>query len=76
MAVKQAGISSLHPAMFDELDEDTAIFKVTRDPPVGASPFVAEPDSRIIAYGFPVKSAECGMANVASFSHTKIPMTI
>jgi hypothetical protein len=43
VAVKQAGISSLYIAMFDELDEGTAVFKVTQDPPVGASPFVSEP---------------------------------
>lgn len=44
VAVKKAGISSLYIAMFDELDEGTAIFKVSQDPPVGASPFVAEPE--------------------------------
>jgi hypothetical protein len=29
--------------MFDELDEGTAIFKTTQDPPVGESRFLAEP---------------------------------
>ena len=30
----------LYQAMFDEMDEGTAIFKVTNDPPVGESKFV------------------------------------
>ncbi len=34
----------LYVAMFDELDEATAIFKCRSDPPLGESPFVAEPD--------------------------------
>lgn len=41
---RHAGASALYVAMFDELDEGTAIFKVRQDPPVGASPFVAETD--------------------------------
>lgn len=40
----KAGARSLYVAMFDELDEGTAIFKIRQDPPVGASPFVAEKD--------------------------------
>ena len=40
----KAGARSLYLAMFDELDEGTAIFKVREDPPVGKSLFVAEPD--------------------------------
>jgi hypothetical protein len=43
VAVRKAGIESLHVAMFDELDDGTAIFKITADPPVGKSPFVSEP---------------------------------
>lgn len=38
----QAGARALYVAMFDEVDEGTAIFKVRQDPPTGASPFVAE----------------------------------
>ena len=38
----RAGARSLYVAMFDEMDEGTAIFKIRQDPPVGASPFVAE----------------------------------
>lgn len=37
---KRAGASMIYVAMFDELDEGTAIFKCTNDVPTGASPFV------------------------------------
>lgn len=43
LAAKQAGARMLYVAMFDELDEGTAIFKTRADVPVGESPFVAEP---------------------------------
>jgi hypothetical protein len=36
----QAGAASAYVAMFDEMDEGTAIFKCTDDPPAGASPFL------------------------------------
>jgi hypothetical protein len=39
---KRAGATALYVAMFDEMDEGTAIFKCTNTPPVGASPFVTE----------------------------------
>ena len=35
VAVRAAGIESAYLAMFDELDEGTALFKVSNDPPVG-----------------------------------------
>jgi hypothetical protein len=41
---RRAGAKGLYIAMFDELDEATAIFKVRQDPPVGDSLFVSEPD--------------------------------
>ncbi len=41
---QKAGASMLYVAMFDELDEGTAIFKTRNDPPAGASLFVSEPD--------------------------------
>lgn len=38
-AAAMAGNRSAYLAMFDEIDEGTALFKVTNDPPVGASEF-------------------------------------
>ncbi len=39
-AAHQAGASMIYVAMFDEMDEGTAIFKCTGDPPAGDSRFV------------------------------------
>jgi hypothetical protein len=40
MAAKDVGADSVYVAMFDEMDEGTAIFKCTSDVPTGASRFV------------------------------------
>ena len=37
----QCGAQMLYVAMFDEVDEGTAIFKTSKSPPVGASNFVS-----------------------------------
>jgi hypothetical protein len=41
---ERAGADMLYVAMFDEIDEATAIFKVSPNPPVGDSPFLTYQD--------------------------------
>ena len=40
VAAKRAGAGMIYVAMFDEVDEGTAIFKCSNQPPIGAAPFV------------------------------------
>jgi hypothetical protein len=44
VAFKQAGASMFYVAMFDEVDEGTAIFKCSNEPPVGESRFLTYED--------------------------------
>jgi hypothetical protein len=44
VAARKAGAAMLYQAMFDEMDEGTAIFKCSARPPIGASKFVTEDD--------------------------------
>lgn len=46
IAARRSGSRSLYLAMFDEIDEGTAIFKTSQDPPVGEVPFLKEPAVR------------------------------
>ena len=43
VAARQAGGKSLYIAMFDEVDEGTAIFKISNNPPAGEVKFLADP---------------------------------
>ena len=40
VSAKRAGATMLYLAMFDEIDEGTAIFKISSDTPVGKTPFL------------------------------------
>ena len=44
VAAKKAGASMIYVAMFDEVDEGTAIFKCTNNPPVGENKFLTYED--------------------------------
>jgi hypothetical protein len=44
VAAQSAGAQMLYVAMFDEMDEGTAIFKAQQHPPTGESHFLSEPD--------------------------------
>ena len=46
IAAKEAGVKTLYVAMFDEVDEGTAIFKVSQNPPAGNVRFLSEPGLR------------------------------
>jgi hypothetical protein len=42
---RNAGADAVYVAMFDELDEGTAIMKIRQDPPASPAQFVSEPDT-------------------------------
>lgn len=46
IAARQGGSKSIYIAMFDEVDEGTAIFKTSQNPPVGDVPFVSDQSTK------------------------------
>ena len=69
-----AGAQMLYIAMFDEIDEGTAIFKLSKDPPAGASNFVT-PDPDIPGdYYLTLAGDAAHLLRHEPFDNSKLPL--
>jgi hypothetical protein len=71
---RNADAQMFYVAMFDELDEGTAIFKCRHDPPTGKSQFVAEPEINNDHYLWLAGSAARMLRGEQEFTSDELPV--